>query len=87
MIDRALKGRRCSLAGSFLSEWNDTYSAGQCGTIQWTEGETVVVCLDGYEEGKAHDEKLRRDCGEGFNVVPWIIEIPLSLLKLETVIG
>ncbi len=41
----------------------------------------VFFHFDGYEDGKAKNEKLRREKGEGYNVVPWLAEIPVSILE------
>ncbi len=47
-------------------------------------GSFVVVYFDGYDDVKRQDEKLKREQGEGFNVVPFLAEIPVAILEVLT---
>ena len=45
-------------------------------------GSFVVVYFDGYEDVKREDERFKREHGEGFNVVPFVAEIPIAILEV-----
>jgi len=42
----------------------------------------VIVFFDGYEDAKRKNMELKREIGEGFNVVPFLAEIPIAILEV-----
>lgn len=45
-------------------------------------GGSVSVEFDGYPAERARDEQLRRECGEGANIVPWSTQLPADVLRI-----
>lgn len=74
---------RAHLTQDWSDEWGQTWKTGQTGSYERIRDGLVIFTFDGYEEKKAADAQRRREFGEGFNVVSWIAELPVTVLKAD----
>lgn len=83
------RGQRVILIADYTNEWDDSYKAGQTGTVIFVrepffvgERAIVTVDLDGYEEERAANAQRRARYGEGFNIVPFFSYFPVENLRV-----
>lgn len=73
------------LTQDYTDNLGNCYKKGQTGTIRSTpseEDKTVILVLDGYEKSKMLAKQIKEKKGESPNIVNYITEIPINILKL-----
>ena len=72
------------LTSDYIDDYGHSYKEGQTGTIGNTikkESKNAILKLDGYEESKRRAEEMWEKDGEGPNVVEYLTEVPISILR------
>lgn len=74
---------RAVITKDFTNEWGAKYKAGQLGGLkQFPSSKDAYIELDGYKAERAEQERMRVEKGEGYNIVPWLTEIPRDCVRL-----
>lgn len=75
------QGDRVMLVEDFTDEWGRTFAADMLGTVGYDSGGQVIVEFDGFELERAADASAKQRTGECANLVPWLAEVPVRILK------
>lgn len=75
-------GQTIVLIAPFIDAFGQSFRAGQKGVVKHFAEDNAVIDFDGYADQRASNAALFRKYGEGANIVPWIAEVPLTILEL-----